>query len=169
MPLFVGWTKETRTVLRMLRIPLLVAAASAVAACHSSTGHSMSTPPDVEGILRAAETAKWHPASIGRDSLQRLYASEMLTVEYGADPQGLASRSRVEPAMIGQLYDILNAAKFSLSEWRTLPLAADAILVSYRITDQATSWTAYASSVWIRRAGGWQTVFYQASRAKPAQ
>jgi hypothetical protein len=54
-------------------------------------------------------------------------------------------------------------------EWRFVHLAADAVLVSYRVHAPVFAWTAYAASVWVRRADRWLTVFHQASRAAPRE
>jgi hypothetical protein len=39
-------------------------------------------------------------------------------------------------------------------------------IVSYRVNGLSFPWQAYATSVWVRRDGRWQTVFYQASTAQ---
>jgi hypothetical protein len=39
------------------------------------------------------------------------------------------------------------------------------VIVSYRVKGLSFPWQAYATSVWSRRRGKWQTVFYQASTA----
>ena len=155
--------------MRILHTLLLGATVATLAACHAAAGGAAPVPADVEATVRALESAKWHPASIGRDSVRALFAPGMLTVEYGADPMGLVYRSSVDPAALGQIYDALNATTFTLSEWRTLRPSPEVMLVSYRVTAPAMSWTAYATSTWVRRDDRWQTIFYQASRAKPAQ
>lgn len=159
--------------MRIAHTLLFGALAASLAACRSASGGGTAgaapAPAEVEATVRALESAKWHPASIGRDSVKALFASDMLTVEYGADPMGLVYRSNVDPALLGQIYDALNATTFTLSEWRVLRPSPEVVLVSYRVTAPAMSWTAYATSTWARRDGRWQTIFYQASRAKPAQ
>ena len=118
--------------------------------------------------LQAMEDAKWHPARLGsRDALKALFAPDFVSVEYGPDPMGFTYRSVGMPPALDAVADMLDKMRFQATEWRVVPLADGAVLLSYRITEPTLQWTAYASSVWVRRDGRWQTVYYQASRARP--
>ena len=56
--------------------------------------------------------------------------------------------------------------KVDLGEWRVLHPTGDVAIVSYKVTGVSIRWKAYATSVWVKRDGGWKTTFYQASTAK---
>lgn len=132
------------------------------------------SPATVEAHLQRLESGKWRPLSLGgRDGLLALYADDFVTVEYGAELFGDVERKTDLRAVLSSpagetLVGMLDATEFTLSEWRFLHLGADAILLSYRVAAPTFAWTAYATSAWVRRDGRWLTVFYQASRAKPA-
>lgn len=154
-----------------MRFVLLVASLLVVSACASMSAGSTSGPADIARTLRPMEEGKWHPASLGGvDKLRELFADDFVTVEYGPDVNGAVYRSEgAKKSLEGPLVEMLNKMSFTLSEWRWMRLSDDAVLVSYRVTEPTLRWTAYATSVWVRRGGKWETVFYQASKARPAQ
>lgn len=121
-----------------------------------------SETPDAE--LQRLESAKWDPASLGsRDAYIALFADDFVSVEYGSDVQGGVHRKTRADVFSAPP---LPPAKFALSEWKFIRADADVTIVSYRVNGLSFPWEAYATSVWVHRAGRWQTVFYQASTAK---
>lgn len=132
-----------------------------------------SSPPAraAEAAVRPLEAGKWRPSSLGgRDALLALYAEDFVTVEYGANPHGGVERKTDIRAALAteegeRLVAMLDGTAFELSEWCFVHPAPGAVVVSYRVRAPAFAWDAYATSVWAWRAGRWQTVFYQASRA----
>jgi hypothetical protein len=117
-----------------------------------------------ENELQRLESAKWDPASLGsRDAYIALFADDFVSVEYGSDVQGGVHRKTRADVFSAPP---LPPAKFELSEWKFIRADADVTIVSYRVNGLSFPWEAYATSVWVHRAGRWQTVFYQASTAK---
>jgi hypothetical protein len=120
--------------------------------------------PAADAELQRLETAKWDPPSLGgRDAYIALFADDFVSVEYGSDVQGGVHRKTRADVFSAPP---LPPAKFELSEWKFIHADADVVIVSYRVNGLTFPWEAYATSVWVHRAGRWQTVFYQASTAK---
>lgn len=117
-----------------------------------------------EAELIRLETTKWDPASLGHlKELMGLFADDMLSVEYGNDLNGgVERRTWKEILAHGPLPDW----KMKLSDWRTIRPSPEVVVLSYKVTGVSVQWKAYATSIWARRNGKWQTVFYQASTAK---
>jgi hypothetical protein len=92
-----------------------------------------------------------------------MFSDEMLSVEYGADFHGKAERRTWREILA---YGALPPMKTQLGEWKALHPSADVVILSYKVTALSVDWKAYATSVWARRDGKWQTVFYQASTAR---
>jgi hypothetical protein len=126
--------------------------------------------PDPE--LQRLEAAKWRPSSLGApDNLIALFADDFVTVEYGADLHGGVERkfnakSSMNEADTKQLIAMLDQTTFNLSEWHSVSLGPDSTLLSYKVEAPQFGWRALATSVWKNGPKGWQTVFYQASRAR---
>ena len=120
--------------------------------------------PDTDAELIRLESTKWDPASLLKPmDLMSLFSEDMLSVEYGADIGGGAERRTWKEILA---YGPLPSWKMQLGEWRVLHPSPDVAIVSYKVTGVSVQWKAYATSVWARRNGKWQTVFYQASTAK---
>jgi hypothetical protein len=118
----------------------------------------------VDAELIRMETSKWDPASLLNPfKLMSMFSDEMLSVEYGSDFQGKAERRTWREILA---YGPLPPMKTQLTEWKALHPTPDVVILSYKVTAPAADWKAYATSVWARRDGKWQTVFYQASTAK---
>jgi hypothetical protein len=118
----------------------------------------------VDQELIRLESTKWDAGSLASPlKLMSLFSDEMLSVEYGADVQGKAERRTWKEILA---YGPLPSWKVQLGEWRALHPSADVVILSYKVTGVSVDWRAYATSVWARRDGKWQTVFYQASTAK---
>lgn len=115
--------------------------------------------------LQRLETAKWSPETLGsREAFMALFADDFVSVEYGSDVHGGVHRkTRAEVFSAPPL----PPARFELSDWQFVRAAPDVTVVSYRVKGLTFPWHAYATSVWARREGRWQTVFYQASTAPP--
>ena len=124
-----------------------------------STGAPVGHVSDRE--LQRLETAKWDPSSLGsNEAFMALFAEDFVSVEYGSDVQGGVHRkTRAEVFSAPPL----SPAKFELSEWHFIHADKNVIIVSYRVKGLSFPWQAYVSSVWSRRQGKWQTVYYQAS------
>ena len=143
--------------MRLLFIVAFTALAALPAAAQSD-----STTTDAD--LIKLETSKWDPASLLHPiDLMSLFSDEMLSVEYGADLGGGVERRTWKEVLA---YGPLPSWKMQLSDWRVLHPSADVTILSYKVTGVSVQWKAYATSVWARRNGKWQTVFYQASTAK---
>jgi hypothetical protein len=143
----------------------------AVLGCTTATPTATATPAtssaaseSADAELQHLESAKWDPASLGsRDAYMALFAEDFVSVEYGSDVQGGVHRKTRADVFSAPP---LPPAKFALSEWKFIRADADVTIVSYRVNGLSFPWEAYATSVWVHRAGRWQTVFYQASTAK---
>jgi hypothetical protein len=118
----------------------------------------------IDADLIRMETSKWDPAALSNPvKLLSMFSDEMLSVEYGSDLQGKAQRRTWREILA---YGPLPPLKMQLGEWKVLHPSADVAILSYKVTGVTVDWRAYATSVWARREGKWQTVFYQASTAK---
>ena len=148
-----------------LMLPVLLAATATVTPEPSS-------PVSVDTELQRLETAKWHPSSLGNtEHLMALFADEFVTVQYGADlHSGVERKLNFRKSMSGpeaaKVFQFLDQTHFDLSEWRFVHIASVGVIVSYHVSAPSFPWRAYATSVWTKRGGRWQTVFYQASTAK---
>ena len=119
---------------------------------------------DADAELIRLESMKWDPASLLKPlELMSLFSEEMLSVEYGSDLAGGVERRTWKEILA---HGPLPSWKMQLGEWRVLHPTPDVAIVSYKVTGVSVQWKAYATSVWARRNGKWQTVFYQASTAK---
>ena len=139
------------------------------------TGPAVGRPREaVDARLKELEAAKWHPSSLGgMPAVAKVFSPDFVTVEYGTDFNGLVSRKEArELTRSGDLEKLgaaLDATRFQLSEWKVLHPSPTVVVLSYRVTAPELKWTAYATSIWVTRAGKWKTVFYQASRAQPVR
>jgi hypothetical protein len=131
-----------------------------------------SLPVSVDADLQRLEDAKWHPSSLGTfERFAALFADDFVTVEYGADIHGavyrkLNGKASMSGPEFAKLSQLLDQTQFNLSDWHFIHIGSDGVVVSYRVTAPALGWNAYATSVWAKRGGKWQTVMYQASIAK---
>src|ERR1051325_6836401 len=131
-----------------------------------------STPVSADAELKRLEEAKWHPSSLGTfERFAALFADDFVTVAYGADIHGavyrkLDAKTSMSGPQFAQLSQLLDQTHFDLSEWHFIHIGSDGVVVSYHVSAPAIGWNAYATSVWAKRRGRWQTVFYQASIAK---
>ena len=117
-----------------------------------------------ETELIRLESSKWDPASLLHPiDLMSLFSDEMLSVDYGSDLQGGVEWRTWKEILA---YGNLPLWKMKLTDWRVLRPSPDVAIVSYRVTGVSVQWKAFATSVWARRDGKWQTIFYQASTAK---
>ena len=120
------------------------------------------TASDAE--IQQLETSKWNAEQPGgRDAFMALFAEDFVSVEYGSDVQGGVHRKTRADVFSGPP---LPPAEFELSDWRFIHADPHVFIVSYRVNGLSFPWQAYATSVWVRRDGKWQTVFYQASTAQ---
>ena len=119
---------------------------------------------EADAELIRLESMKWDAASLLKPiELMSLFSDEMLSVEYGSDLQGGVERRTWKEILA---YGPLPSWKMQLGDWRVLHPSPDVAIVSYKVTGVSVQWKAYATSVWARRGGKWQTVFYQPSTAK---
>jgi hypothetical protein len=117
-----------------------------------------------ETELIRLESSKWDPASLLHPiDLMSLFSDEMLSVDYGSDLQGGVERRTWKEILA---FGNLPLWKMKLGDWRVLRPSPDVAIVSYKVTGVSVQWKAFATSVWARRDGKWQTMFYQASTAK---
>lgn len=117
-----------------------------------------------EAELIRLESMKWEPASLANvKELMSLFSEEMLSIDYGADVSGGVERRTWKEVLA---YGPLPDWKMKLSDWRAVHPSPDVVVLSYKVTGVSVKWKAYATSVWARRNGKWQTTFYQASTAK---
>ena len=145
---------------RVISTAVLLIALSACAT--SGTGPQMAPQPGYDELQRL-ESGKWDPSTLGgRDEFMALFAEDFVSVEYGPDVHGGVHRKTRADVFSAPP---LPPARFELSEWKFIQAASDAVIVSYRVKGLSFPWEAYATSVWARRGGKWQTVFYQASTA----
>jgi hypothetical protein len=129
------------------------------------TGSVSATTPSnaLHAELKKLENSKWDPASAtDRAAFMALFASDFVSVEYGSDVHGGVHRKTRADVFSGPP---LPPARFELSDWHFIQADGDVVVVSYRVKGLSFPWEAYATSVWARRSGTWQTVFYQASTA----
>ena len=125
---------------------------------------AQSDTPLTDADLIKLESSKWDPASLLHPiDLMSLFSDEMLSVEYGADLNGGVERRTWKEILA---YGGLPSWKMQLGDWRVLHPTPDTAILSYKVTGVSVQWKAYATSVWAKRNGKWQTVFYQASTAK---
>lgn len=131
--------------------------------CSTSKAQTSVLP---ENDLIRLERAKWGdpPDALTPDAFVNLFAEDFVSVEYGADlpPTGVERKTR-EQVFSGPP---LPPAKFELTEWQSIQVTPDVVILSYRVKGLSFAWNAYATSTWVRRGDKWYTVFYQASTAK---
>lgn len=146
----------------MTRTPLLLFMALLLVATGCTTTAGNVTASDAE--IQRLETSKWNAAAPGgRESFMDLFAEDFVSVEYGSDVQGGVHRKTRADVFSAPP---LPPAEFELSDWRFIHADPHVFIVSYRVNGLSFPWQAYATSVWVHRAGKWQTVFYQASTAQ---
>lgn len=128
--------------------------------CATTAGNVTASDAEIQQL----ETSKWNAAQPGgRDAFMALFAEDFVSVEYGSDVQGGVHRKTRADVFSGPP---LPPAEFELSDWRFIHADPHVFIVSYRVNGLSFPWQAYATSVWVRRDGKWQTVFYQASTAR---
>jgi hypothetical protein len=133
------------------------------------TGSVSSTIPSsaLHVELKQMESSKWDAASAAdRAGFMALFADDFVSVEYGSDVHGGVHRKTRADVFSGPP---MPPSRFELSDWHFIQADGDVVVVSYRVKGLSFPWEAYATSVWARRAGRWQTVFYQASSATEPQ
>ena len=120
--------------------------------------------PDLPFFV-ALENRIWQALADGDAEIDR----QLLDPQFvGVYPSGFASREdHVEQLIKGP-----SVSRFSIDEPRLLPLAPDAVLLSYRAMFARPSGgraqaiqTLYVSSVWKRRGENWLNVFSQDTAA----
>ena len=117
---------------------------------------------DVNADLQRLERLKWVP-STPREQFLALFADDFVSVEYGSNVHGGVHRRTRADVFSGPPAP---ASHYELSDWHFVRATDDAVVVSYRVTGVSFPWQAYATSVWVKRDGRWQTVFYQTSTAE---
>lgn len=117
---------------------------------------------DVKAELQRLERLKW-VASTPRDEFLALFADDFVSVEYGSNVHGGVHRRTRADVFSGPPAP---ASHYELSDWHFVRATADSVVVSYKVSGVSFPWQAYATSVWVKRAGRWQTVFYQTSTAE---
>lgn len=127
--------------------------------CVTTTGSVTASDAEIQRL----ESSKWNAAPGGREAFMDLFAADFVSVEYGSDVQGGVHRKTRADVFSGPP---LPPAEFELSDWRFIHADPHVFIVSYRVKGLSFPWLAYATSVWVRRDGKWQTVFYQASTAQ---
>lgn len=128
--------------------------------CATTSGNVTASDAEIQQL----ETSKWNATlSGGREAFMNLFAQDFVSVEYGSDVQGGVHRKTRADIFSGPP---LPPAEFELSDWRFIHPDRHVFIVSYRVNGLSFPWQAYATSVWVRRDGRWQTVFYQASTAQ---
>jgi hypothetical protein len=139
---------------------LFLALLLVVTGCTTTAGNVTASDTEIQRL----ETSKWNAAPTGgREAFMDLFAEDFVSVEYGSDVQGGVHRKTRADVFSGPP---LPPAEFELSDWRFIHADPHVFIVSYRVNGLSFPWQAYATSVWVRRAGKWQTVFYQASTAQ---
>jgi len=128
--------------------------------CSTMTANVTASDAEIQRL----ETSKWN-ADLpgGREAFMEMFAEDFVSVEYGSDVQGGVHRKTRADVFSGPPQP---PAEFELSDWRFIHADPHVFIVSYRVNGLSFPWQAYATSVWVRRGGQWQTVFYQASTAK---
>jgi hypothetical protein len=122
------------------------------------------TSKKIESIdeeLRVLEERLAMPAaSESKESLAALFAPEFR--EFGSDGRVYADvASLLETLVPGDATPVL------LEEFRTLPVGADTVLVTYRSKSlPGLGWKppTLRSSLWVMRQAGWQLVFHQGTK-----
>lgn len=144
----------------MTRTSILFMALLLVATgCATTAGNVTASDTEIQRL----ETSKWNAALPGgREAFMELFAEDFVSVEYGSDVQGGVHRKTRADVFSGPP---MPPAEFELSDWRFIHADPHVFIVSYRVNGLSFPWQAYATSVWVRRDGKWQTVFYQASTA----
>ena len=126
-----------------------------------------------DAMLQQLETAKWRPSSLGTGkALHDLFAEDFMTVEYGTDGtfagvhRVVDAKKLMEAGGEDALINALNQMTFDLSDWQFQHLSPTVVLVSYQVASPQFGDThLWATSIWRRVGGKWQTTFYQASKA----
>lgn len=131
-----------------------------LAGCATASDNVAASDAEIQRL----ETSKWNPAlAVDREEFMNLFTEDFVSVEYGSDVQGGVHRKTRADVFSGPP---LPPAQFELSDWRFIHADPHVFIVSYRVNGLSFPWQAYATSVWVRRDGRWQTVFYQASTAR---
>lgn len=142
-----------------MRILLVVLALALPATATAADADS-----SIDAELIRMEGAKWDSASLRNPAtLMSMFSSDMLSVDYGAEIHGGVERRTWREILA---YGPLPDWKVKLGDWRVLHPGADVVVLSYKVTGVSIEWKAYATSIWARHGGKWETVFYQASTAK---
>ncbi len=144
----------------MKRISIACMVLLVASGCATTAGNVTASDAEIQQL----ETSKWNAAQPGgREAFMDLFAEDFVSVEYGSDVQGGVHRKTRADVFSGPP---LPPAEFELSDWRFIHADPHVFIVSYRVNGLSFPWQAYATSVWVRRDGRWQTVFYQASTAQ---
>jgi hypothetical protein len=144
----------------MTRTSIVFLALLVASGCATTTVNVTASDAEIQQL----ETSKWNAEQPGgREAFMNLFAEDFVSVEYGSDVQGGVHRKTRADVFSGPP---LPPAEFELSDWRFIHADPHVFIVSYRVNGLSFPWQAYATSVWVRRDGKWQTVFYQASTAQ---
>jgi hypothetical protein len=127
----------------------------------------MSQDARIESIVLAKEKQKWEAIRTGQwSSIENLYADDCISIGYAPD---LTISRRTKQELFGKAK--LGKADFSLSDFKVVISNADTAVVTFKArgtdkTPPGPGFVIYATSVWVKRAGEWKTIFYQASLTK---
>ena len=129
---------------------------------------------NTDTMFQRLESAKWKPSTLGSvKAWQDLYADDMVTIEYGADPtfsgvdRVVDAKKMMQAGGEDALIKMMDQMNFELSFWNFQHVSPDVVIVTYRVgSPQFGKTHLWATSVWHKVGKTWQTVFYQASRAK---
>jgi len=122
---------------------------------------------DIESIVLAKEKQKWEAIRTGQwSSVESLYADDCISIGYAPD---LTISRRTKQDLFGKAK--LGQADFLLSDFKVVISNADTAVVTFKArgtdkTPPGPGFVIFATSVWVKRAGEWKTIFYQASLTK---
>ncbi len=115
-----------------------------------------------EKQLVEMEKRKWERWGKDMESIEVLYAEDFLSV----DERGLGVQTKAQMFEEARKSG-MKTRTFALDNIKVVRPTEDTAVVTYRASasfalgGQELPWIAFTTSVWARRKGEWQTVFYQ--------
>ncbi len=143
---------------------LLVLISTSSACLAQSDRGNIRRDSETESIVLVKERQKWDALRLGRwSSVEALYADDCISIGY--DPDLTVSRTTRQESF-GKAG--LGPADFTLSDIKVITSNRDTAVITYIArgtvnTAPGPTFAIYATSVWVKRAGEWKTIFYQAS------
>ena len=146
---------------RILMIVLITSVAMSLASAQMKSKRRMASAANsLESMLVAKEKQKWEALKTGQfGSLPEMFADDFLSVGYAPDGT-VRMTTKAQQTVAGKQQ--LPPAEFTLSDFKVISANNDSAVVTYRAKGPINL---YATSVWAKRGGKWQTIFYQATMA----